>query len=92
VLSDFQVFNNWVFYALTGVTLFVLRRKEPNAERPYRIFGYPLVPAIFVAATLWLLVEVVVGAPARSLLGLGVIALALPVYRWRMRKMTAGTP
>jgi basic amino acid/polyamine antiporter, APA family len=85
VLSDFQVFNNWVFYALIAISVFVLRRKEPDARRPYRIVGYPLVPALFVGAALWLLIEAVVGAPARSLLGLGIIALALPVYWWRLR-------
>ncbi|HEV2879522.1 MAG TPA: amino acid permease, partial [Candidatus Eremiobacteraceae bacterium] len=79
-LSDFQVFSVWVFYGLTGVSAFVLRRKEPDTPRPYRIFGYPIVPVIFVAATVWLLFEAVVGAPARSLIGLGIIALALPAY------------
>jgi APA family basic amino acid/polyamine antiporter len=79
-LSDFQVFSVWVFYGLTGVSVFVLRRTQPDAPRPYRVFGYPIVPTIFVAATVWLLFEAVVGAPVRSLVGLGIIALALPVY------------
>jgi APA family basic amino acid/polyamine antiporter len=86
-LSDFQVFNNWVFYALVALSVFVLRRKEPLAPRPYKIAGYPVVPALFVAAATWLLVEAVVGAPARSLLGLGIIAAALPVYWWRRAAM-----
>jgi basic amino acid/polyamine antiporter, APA family len=92
VLSDFQVFNNWIFYVLVAISVFVLRRKEPDAPRPYKIVGYPIVPALFVAAALWLLVEAVVGAPARSLLGLGIIALSLPVYWWRSRSAmkTAG--
>ena len=89
-LSDFQVFNNWVFYALVAISVFVLRRKEPQAPRPYRIIGYPVVPALFVVVAVWLLVEAVVGAPARSLLGLGIIALALPVYYWASaRRRTA---
>jgi len=79
-LSDFQVFSVWIFYGLTGVSVFVLRRLLPDAPRPYRVFGYPFVPVIFVAATVWLLFEAVVGAPVRSLVGLGIIALALPVY------------
>lgn len=81
VLSDFEIFSVWIFYGLVGLSLFVLRRKEPDAERPYRIAGYPVVPALFVLATVWLLFEAVVDAPLRSLLGLGIIALSLPVYR-----------
>ena len=79
-LSDFQVFSVWVFYGLTGVSVFVLRRTLPDAPRPYRVLGYPIVPVIFVSATVWLLYEAVIGAPVRSLLGFGIIALALPVY------------
>jgi len=86
-LSDFQVFAVWVFYGLTAASLFVLRRTEPDAPRPYRIAGYPVVPILFVAATVWLLCEAVVGAPQRSLLGIGIIVLALPVYKLlRMRR------
>jgi APA family basic amino acid/polyamine antiporter len=85
-LSDFQVFSVWIFYGLTGVSVFVLRRMLPDAQRPYRVFGYPIVPAIFVAATLWLLYEAIIGAPVRSLIGLGIIALALPVYTLLRRR------
>jgi APA family basic amino acid/polyamine antiporter len=89
VLSDFEIFSVWVFYGLVGLSLFVLRRKEPDAVRPYRITGYPVIPAAFLAATVWLLFEAVVAAPARSLLGLGIIALSLPVYRvLRARKVS----
>ncbi len=92
VLSDFQVFSVWVFYGLTGLSLFVLRRKEPNAERPYKIAGYPLVPAAFVAVTIWLLFEAVINAPQRSLLGVGIIVLALPVYYLLRARQVASHP
>jgi APA family basic amino acid/polyamine antiporter len=85
-LSDFQVFAGWVFYGLTGLSLFFLRQQEPNAERPYRVSGYPVVPALFVLTTAWILVEAVVASPTRSLIGLGIILLALPVYWWRARR------
>ncbi|HEY5093709.1 MAG TPA: amino acid permease [Candidatus Eremiobacteraceae bacterium] len=87
-LSDFEIFTGWVFYGLTGLSVFVLRRKEPDADRPYRVSGYPVVPALFVATTVWLLAEVIIAAPLRSLIGLGIIALAVPVYWLRAR----GTP
>ncbi|HEV2037237.1 MAG TPA: APC family permease, partial [Candidatus Eremiobacteraceae bacterium] len=79
-LSDFQVFSVWVFYSLTALTLFVLRRREPDATRPYHTFGYPFVPAAFVVAAVYLLVETIIGTPLRSLVGLGVIALGVPAY------------
>jgi APA family basic amino acid/polyamine antiporter len=82
-LSDFQVFAGWVFYGLTGVSVFVLRIREPEADRPFRVMGYPIVPALFVATTVWLLAEVVIATPERSLIGLAIIALSLPVFWWR---------
>ena len=81
-LSDMQVFSVWIFYGLTGVSLFVLHRKEADAVRPYRVFGYPLVPVVFCLATVWLIVEAIAGAPVRSAIGLAIIVLALPVYGW----------
>ncbi len=89
-LSDFQVFAVWIFYGLTGASLFVLRRTQPDASRPYRIAGYPVVPALFIMVTVWLLFEAIVGAPQRSLIGLGVIALALPVYALLRRRQASG--
>jgi len=84
-LSDFQVFAGWVFYGLTGLSVFVLRYKEPDADRPFRVTGYPIVPALFVMTTAWLLAEAVIATPVRSLIGLAIIAVALPVYWWRLK-------
>ena len=80
VLSDFLVFSVWVFFALTALALFRLRAIAPDADRPYRIAGYPWLPGAFVAVAVWLLIEAVVDAPQRSFIGLGIIALALPAY------------
>lgn len=80
VLSDMEIFCVWIFYALTGTAVFVLRRKEPDASRPYRTFAYPVVPLLFIAAALWLLLEAFYGAPGRSLIGLAIIAAAVPIY------------
>ena len=91
-LSDLQIFTGWTFYALTGLSLFFLRRQEPLLERPYRVSGYPIVPALFVATTVWILVEAVVASPVRSLMGLGIILLALPVYWWRARQVAGAAP
>ncbi|MBC5805731.1 MAG: hypothetical protein DLM53_08235 [Candidatus Eremiobacter antarcticus] len=89
VLSDLQIFSVWIFYALTGGAVFLLRRNEPDASRPYRTLGYPVVPLVFVAAAVWLLVEAFVGAPVRSLIGLAIIIAALPVYSLFQRRLQA---
>jgi APA family basic amino acid/polyamine antiporter len=84
-LSDFQVFAGWLFYGITGLSVFVLRKKEPDADRPYRVLGYPIVPALFVATTAWVLAEAVIATPGRFLIGLAIIALSLPVFWWRSK-------
>lgn len=79
-LTDYVVFGSWIFYALVSSTIFVFRRKYPDMERPYRAFGYPVVPIVFILVATWLLFETVRSNPSNSLIGLGLIALGLPVY------------
>lgn len=55
MLTDYVVFGSWVFYGLVTSSIFVFRRKYPDLERPYRAFGYPVVPIIFLFVTAWLL-------------------------------------
>lgn len=79
-LTDYVIFGSWIFYALVTSTVFVFRRKYPDAERPYRAFGYPVVPIVFILVAGWLLVNTMMSNPQNSLVGLGLIALGLPVY------------
>lgn len=79
-LTDYVVFGLWIFYALTTATIFVFRRKFPDLERPYRAFGYPIVPVLFLLVATWLLVTTLVNSPKNSLIGIGLILLGLPVY------------
>jgi APA family basic amino acid/polyamine antiporter len=75
--------------------VFVLRRREPSLPRPYRVFGYPLTPLLFLALSTWMAVQAVVERPASSLAGLGTIVLALLLYviavRLEARPPTAAT-
>jgi basic amino acid/polyamine antiporter, APA family len=80
VLTDYVMFGDWIFYGAITASVFIFRRRMPNAERPYRTFGYPIVPALFVLTTLWLLASRVFAAPHDSLIGLGLIALGIPIY------------
>ena len=85
-LTDYVIFGSWIFYGLTISAVFVLRRTMPDAERPYRAWGYPVVPALFLLVTAFLLVNTLITSPGRSMIGLGLIALGLPVYMLFARK------
>lgn len=85
-LYSLFVFAAWIFFALTAIALLRLRRKEPNLVRPYRAWGYPWTPIIFVAAALALTVNLWMVRPVRSSLGLAVILLGIPFFRqWHRR-------
>ena len=78
------IFTSWIFYALAAAAAIVLRYKRPDLPRPYRIWGYPWVPAIFVIVAIALLYSTFMTYPGDSLRGLIVIAAALPFYfYWR---------
>jgi APA family basic amino acid/polyamine antiporter len=79
-LTDYVIFASWIFYGLTTASVFIFRRRLPDAERPYRTWGYPVVPALFLLVTGWLLLNTLLTAPRQSLTGLALIALGLPVY------------
>jgi APA family basic amino acid/polyamine antiporter len=74
----------WVFYGLGARAVIVLRRKRPDAARPYRVPGYPLTPILFVLSGLAIVVNTVVANPRDGAIGLGATLLAVPVYlAWR---------
>lgn len=79
-LTDYVVFGSWIFYGLTTASVFVFRRKYPDVPRPYRAWGYPVVPVLFLLATGALLVNTLKTATTQALIGIGLIALGLPVY------------
>ncbi len=80
----------WVFYALVTGAVFILRRREPGLSRPYRTWGYPLVPAVFVLLAASLLINTFLERRADSLAGLAIIASGIPAYYvwslWRGKK------
>jgi basic amino acid/polyamine antiporter, APA family len=74
------IFAVWVFTALVGTSLFVLRRKLPAAPRRYRTPGYPVVPALFILVAVWLVINTLTASPVESAAGLFLIALGLPFF------------
>lgn len=79
-LTDYVIFGSWIFYALIASSIFVFRRRYPDAERPYRAWGYPVVPVVFLLVSAWLLINTMMTAPTQSFTGIGLILLGLPVY------------
>jgi APA family basic amino acid/polyamine antiporter len=78
------VFAVVMFHAMTGAAIFVLRRREPERPRPYRAWGYPWVPLVFIAASVVLVLNTLVERPWESGVGLALILLGLPAYaRWK---------
>lgn len=90
-LFSLAIFSEWEFYALTAGTLFVFRVREPNADRPYRVTGYPVVPALFILAALVLLVFSFMDRPRESTAGVLVILCGVPVHYLFQRSKPAGS-
>jgi amino acid transporter len=89
-LTNLFIFAGWIFYGLAVVALFRLRYTEPNMPRPYRCWGYPIVPGLFIAGALALTINIWLNRPGRSSIGLLLILAGLPFYRyWTRKSITA---
>ncbi len=89
-LFTYVIFASWILYGMAAASILVLRRTRPDLVRPYRAAGYPVVPVLFVLASLGLIVSTLVESPRESVLGLTLILAGLPFYfHW---KRSAGAP
>ncbi len=85
-LADAFILGIWPFYALAVGAVFLLRRRRPDLPRPYRAWGYPVVPLVFLAASVAMLGNAVAQEPSQTLFGFGIILLGVPVYYlWKRR-------
>jgi APA family basic amino acid/polyamine antiporter len=92
-LYEYMVFALLVFFAATGFAVIVLRRSRPEAPRPYRTFGYPVVPLLFVAASLAIFINILCSQPFKSGIGLLLLGAGLPAYLlWRRRRAAPPPP
>jgi APA family basic amino acid/polyamine antiporter len=94
-LLNYVVFAALLFYLLTIIGIFVLRAKRPEAERPYRAFGYPVVPALYVLAAAAIMVVLLLYQTQTAGSGLAIVLIGVPVYLfwswWSRRAARAGT-
>jgi amino acid transporter len=83
-LADAFILGIWPFYVLAVGAVFILRRRRPDLERPYRTVGYPVVPLVFMLASVAMLLNALIRQPITSLISFGVIAAGVPAYAiWR---------
>jgi APA family basic amino acid/polyamine antiporter len=86
-LYTLVIFPSWILYGMTAASVIVLRYKRPDLERPYRVPGYPIVPALFVLVAIALLYSTLQESPRESGIGLVLILAGLPFYYyWKGRR------
>jgi len=85
-LYEYAIFASLLIMLATGAAVFVLRRRLPDMPRPYRVWGYPVMPLLFLAGVALLVVSTLRSSPTRSLLGLGLVALGAPAFLWFRRR------
>ncbi len=89
-LTDSAIFALTLFYVFVAGSVFIFRRRMPDARRPYRTWGYPVVPIVFIMVNGWLIFRTIYDNPKQTAIGLGLILIGLPVYliwAYRDRKM-----
>ncbi len=85
-LTDMLIFAAFLFYGATALGVFILRYREPNAERPYKVWGYPIVPALFVLFCAALIVVTCISKPREAGFGIALMLTGVPFYMYWTRK------
>jgi APA family basic amino acid/polyamine antiporter len=85
-LTDMLIFAVFIFYGATALGVFILRRRMPDAHRPYKVWGYPVIPAIFILSCIGLFFNTFITRPREAAIGLTLILLGIPVYLFMQRK------
>lgn len=92
-LLTYVVFIGWIFYGLAAASVFVYRKRQPDADRPYRVPLYPLTPLLFIVAAAALVLNTIITQPTRAAIGLGVVMLGAPAYMiWHSKRLKVGPP
>jgi basic amino acid/polyamine antiporter, APA family len=79
-LYTYVIFTGWIFYGAATLAVVVLRRRAPTLERPYRVWGYPVLPVAFTLAALAIVVNTLASTPREALIGMALVAAGVPIY------------
>lgn len=88
-ITDYVIFASWLFYAMGAFGVFVLRKKMPNEHRPYKAWGYPYAPAVFVIFAIVFLLNSIIADTQNAMMGIVLIAAGLPFYffwKWKEKR------
>jgi APA family basic amino acid/polyamine antiporter len=92
-LLTYVVFTGWIFYALGAMSIFVYRRRHPEAHRPFRVPGYPFTPILFVLSAAAIVANTLVSQPQRALVGIAVVLIGTPAfYLWKAKSAHGEKP
>jgi APA family basic amino acid/polyamine antiporter len=85
-LITYTVSVEWIFFTLAAAGIFIFRKKLKNVERPYKTFGYPVTPLIFICINIWFVLNMMINKPLHMGIGIGCVLLGVPVYFFFKRK------
>lgn len=88
-LTDMIIFAVFVFYGATALGVFILRKKMPDANRPYKVWGYPVVPAIVILFSAALFINTIITQQREAVIGLALMATGIPMWYWFSRRRSA---
>jgi len=95
-IMNYVVFMDWLFLAMAVYCIYLLRKKYPDAPRPYRAWGYPVTPALFILLSMLVVVNTLMRAPLESGIGIAIVLSGLPFYfgmnTWLRRQVKAKAP
>jgi basic amino acid/polyamine antiporter, APA family len=85
-LTDMIIFAVFIYYGATTLGVFILRKRMPNAHRPYKVWGYPVVPAIVILFCAVLFLNTIVARPREAAIGMALMLTGVPLYFWFVKK------
>lgn len=88
-ITNMLIFVIWFFYCMTFVAVMVLRKKQPNMERPYRVPLYPIIPLIALISGLFVLANTLFTQPVLALIGIGITLIGVPIYFYKRNQNRA---
>ncbi|MGE5419628.1 MAG: amino acid permease, partial [Chloroflexota bacterium] len=88
-LITYTVSVEWIFFTLAAAGIFIFRKKMKTASRPYKTFGYPVTPLIFIIINIWFIVNITINKPLHMGIGIVFLLLGVPVYIFFKRKNKA---